>query len=309
MSIRTRRGSDTEGGPNVASVVKVVAAVAALVITLIITLSNVVTRVEVGNVGLRVNLAGPSRGVENVPIVTGWVWYNPFTEQIIEFPTRVLSVTWTRDRAETREFDESITFASAEGLTINADVGFAFHIEPNMAARLYTRFRQADINVLAHGYIRNLVRDALNEVASTMPVQDIYGAKKGELLTRSRDRIQVTFEKDGIGVDQLTFAASLRMPESVEQAINRTIEQNQAAISAQNRVAQVEAEAKQKVAQASGEAEAVLMRAKAEAEANRLLTQSLSPALMEYKRLEKWDGKLPQVTGSGGIPMLQLGER
>jgi regulator of protease activity HflC (stomatin/prohibitin superfamily) len=307
VSIRNRGGQSPERSWT--SVLKILAAAAGLLIGLIILFSNVVTRVEVGNVGLRVNLAGPTRGVESVPIVTGWVWYNPFTEQIVEFPTRVLSVTWTRERNEGRDFDESITFASAEGLTVNADVGFAFHIEPSMAARLYTRFRQADINVLAHGYIRNLVRDALNEVASTMPVQDIYGAKKGELLSHARTRISEAFAQDGIGVDQLTFAASLRMPESVEQAINRTIEQTQAAISAQNRVAQVEAEAKQKIAQASGEAEAVLMRAKAEAEANRLLTQSLSQQLMEYKRLEKWDGKLPQVTGSGGIPMIQLGER
>jgi prohibitin 1 len=85
---------------------------------------------------------------------------------------------------------------------------------------------------------------------------------------------------------------------------------HQAAISAQNRVAQVEAEARQKVAQATEEAEAVRTRAKAEAEAeaNRLLTQSLTPQLMEYRKLEKWDGKLPQVTG-GAIPMVQLGER
>lgn len=290
------------------SPLKWIAIAVALALTLIIAMSNMLTRVEVGNVGLRVNLAGPTRGVENVPIVTGWVWYNPFTEQIVEFPTRVLTVTWTRDRADGNNFDESISFASAEGLTINADVGFAFHIEPSMAPRLYTRFRQSDLDVLAHGYIRNLVRDALNEVASTMPVQDIYGAKKGELLTRSRAHIAAFFEKDGIGVDQLTFAASLRLPESVEQAINRSIEQTQAAIAAQNRVAQVEAEAKQKVAQASGEAEAILTRAKAEAEANRLMTQSLTPALMEYRRLEKWDGKLPQVTG-GAAPFITLGER
>jgi regulator of protease activity HflC (stomatin/prohibitin superfamily) len=273
-----------------------------------IAFSNTLTRVEVGNVGLRVNLAGATRGVEDVPMVTGWVWFNPFTEQIVEFPTRVLSVTWTRDVNEGSPADESITFASAEGLTINADVGFAFHIEPEMAPRLYARFRQANITILAHGYIRNIVRDALNEVASTMAVQDIYGAKKGELLTRSRKQIEEMFRRDGIGVDQLTFAASLRLPESVEQAINRTIEQNQGAIAAQNRVAQVEAEARQKVAQATGEAEAILMRAKAEAEANRLLSQSLSPQLMEYRRLEKWDGKLPQVTG-GGVPMINLGER
>ena len=65
-------------------------------------------------------------------------------------------------------------------------------------------------------------------------------------------------------------------------------------------------EARQKVAQATGEAEAVQTRAKAEA--NRLLTQSLTPQLMECRKLEKWDGKLPQVTG-GAIPMVQLGER
>lgn len=306
----TRKGKQLpgEGGTDRMPILKVLGATLGTLIALIILLANVVTRVDVGNVGLRVNLAGSSRGVEQVPIVTGWVWYNPFTEQIVEFPTRVLSVTWTRDRNEGSSFDESITFASSEGLTVNADVGFAFHIEPSMAPRLYTRFRQPDITVLAHGYIRNTVRDALNEVASTMPVHDIYGAKKGELLSHARARIAQTFERDGIGVDQLTFAASLRMPESVEQAINRTIEQTQAAISAQNRVAQVEAEAKQKVAQAAGEAEAVLTRAKAEAEANRLITQSLSPQLMEYKRLEKWDGKLPQVTG-GSVPMIQLGER
>jgi regulator of protease activity HflC (stomatin/prohibitin superfamily) len=274
-----------------------------------IVFSNMLTRVEVGNVGLRVNLAGSARGVEEVPTVTGWVWYNPFTEQIVEFPTRVLSVTWTKDVNEGSPSDESITFASGEGLTINADVGFAFHIEPDMAPRLYARFRQADITVLAHGYIRNIVRDALNEVASTMAVQDIYGAKKGELLARAKNHVEVAFRKDGIGVDQLTFAASLRLPETVEVAINRTIEQNQAAIAAQNRVAQVEAEARQKVAQATGEAEAVLTRAKADAEANRLITQSLTPALMEYRRLEKWDGKLPQVTGGGTIPMLDLGPR
>lgn len=274
-------------------------------VLMIIFFSNVVTRVDVGHVGLRVNLAGSNRGVEKAPIVSGWVWYNPFTEQIVEFPTRVLSVTWTRDTNEGNAFDESITFASSEGLTINADVGFAFHIEPSMAPRLYSRFRQPDIDLLAHGYIRNVVRDALNEIASTMPVHDIYGTKKGLLLSAARQRIEGIFGPDGIRVDQVTLAGSLRLPPSVEQAINRTIEQNQAAIAAQNRVAQVEAEAKQKVAQATGEAEAVLTKAKAEAEANRLITQSLSPQLLDYRKVDKWDGKLPQVTG-GGTPMIQL---
>lgn len=46
-------------------------------------------RVDVGNVGLKINTAGDVRGVENSPTVSGWVWYNPFTQDVIEFSTIV----------------------------------------------------------------------------------------------------------------------------------------------------------------------------------------------------------------------------
>lgn len=42
--------------------------------------------------------------------------------------------------------DESITFASREGVSVNADVGIAFHIDREMAPRLYARFHERDIS-------------------------------------------------------------------------------------------------------------------------------------------------------------------
>jgi prohibitin 1 len=36
-----------------------------------------------------------------------------------------------------------------------------------------------------------------------------------------------------------------------------------------------------------------------------LLSKSLTPQLVEMKRIEKWDGVLPQVTG-GATPMLGI---
>src|SRR4051812_37222589 len=98
-------------------------------------------RVDPGHVGIRVRLAGAARGVQDAPVVTGWVAYNPITENIIEFPTSVQNVVWTRTSTEGSVNDESITFASAEGVTINADVGLAFHIDGDKAPRLYSRFR------------------------------------------------------------------------------------------------------------------------------------------------------------------------
>ena len=63
--------------------------------------------------------------------------------------------------------------------------------------------------------------------------------------------------------------------------------------------------AKAAVAQATGEAQSALVRAKAEAEANRLIQQSLTPTLVNYRAVDKWNGVLPQVT-SGATPFLDL---
>jgi regulator of protease activity HflC (stomatin/prohibitin superfamily) len=275
------------------------------------------TRVDPGHVGIRVRLAGSSRGVQNAPIVTGWVAYNPLTELVVEFPTSVQNIVWTRDAHEGSPADESITFASSEGVSVNADVGLAFHIDADKAPRLYGRFRQRDVLILAHGYVRNVVREAINETASEMPVQEIYGAGKTRLLNESLRKVSERLTSDGFVIDQLTFNSALRLPDNVVAAINRAMEATQNAIQAENRVRQIRAEADQAIAEArglaeasrqraSGEADALLIRARAEAQANEIIRLSVSGPVIQYRMLERWDGHLPVVNGSSTMPMLTL---
>ena len=281
--------------------------------------SQACTRIDVGHVGLKVNMASGQRGVENTPTVTGWVFYNPLTQSVIEYPVNIQSITWTKDLNEGSPTDESITFSSKEGLIIDADIGFAYNIEGTKAPKLYSKFRQDDLDILAHGYIRNIIRDSLNEVASTMAVQDIYGTKKSELLLRAKERARSMLASDGIVVDQLNFATSLRLPPDVEKAINNSIAQTQRAHSAENKVAEIKAKADQKIAEAKGVAESLLIRARADAEAlltrgkadvefNQMLQKTITPELMRYKLMSRWDGKLPQFTGSGVTPMINVSD-
>ncbi len=274
------------------------------------------TRVDPGHVGIRVKLAGSARGVQDAPIVSGWVFYNPITEMVVEFPTSVQNIVWTKDAHEGSPNDESITFASNEGVTVNADVGLAFHIEATKAPRLYARFRQRDVSVLAHGYIRNVVREAINETAAEMPVQQIYGVGKTRLLNESQRKVVERLSADGFVIDQLTFNSALRLPENVVGAINRAMEATQNAIQAENRVRQIRAEADQQIAaargqaeaarqRAGGEADALLIRARAEAQANEIIRLSMTPQVIQYRSLERWDGHLP-VVNSGQIPMLTM---
>jgi regulator of protease activity HflC (stomatin/prohibitin superfamily) len=273
------------------------------------------TRIDAGHVGIKVNLAGSARGVQDIPVVTGWVFFNPLTEQIIAFPISVQNVVWTASANEGRAVDESITFSSQEGVNVNSDIGLSFHIESAKAPHLYLRFRQQEVMVLADGYVRNAVREAFNDIASRMAVQEIYGAGKGKLLADVSHRLRDVLGKDGFVIDQLTINGALRLPENVAQAINRAMEATQNAIQAENRVRQVRAEAEQNVAQAhggaeaarqraEGEADAVLIRARADARANEIIRLSTTGTVLQYRSIERWDGKLPVMEGGDKLPLL-----
>ncbi|HEY8091091.1 MAG TPA: prohibitin family protein [Polyangiaceae bacterium] len=272
------------------------------------------TRVDAGHVGIRVKLAGSDRGVQDMPVVTGWVFYNPLTEQIILFPTSVQNVVWTQSAHEGKSFDESITFSSSEGVNVNADIGLSFHIEASLAPKLYGRFRLNDLERLSDGYMHNTVREAFNDVASKLAVQDIYGAGKSKMLAEVTQKCRDVFGKDGIVIDQLTINGTLRLPQNVSDAINRAMEATQNAIQSRNRVAQVEAEATQAITQAhgaaeaarqkaQGDADALLINARAQAQANEIIRLSMSPSVLQYRALERWDGKLPTYN-AGALPML-----
>jgi len=300
--------------PRVGQSLRLVLAVIVLSLLVVAVGCRVATRVDAGHVGIRVKLAGSDRGIQDMPVVTGWVFFNPLTEQIVLFPTSVQNVVWAQSAHEGRPFDESITFSSGEGVNANADIGLSFHIEPSLAPRLYGRFRLNDLQVLADGYMRNTVREAFNDVASKLPVQEIYGAGKSRMLGDVTQKCRDVFGKDGIVIDQLTVNGALRLPQNVVDAINRAMEATQNAIQSHNRVAQVEAEAQQAVTQAHGQAEAarekaqgdadaLLIRARAEAQANETIRLSMTPAVLQYRALEHWDGKLPEYN-AGQLPLL-----
>src|SRR3954470_13526119 len=272
-------------------------------------------RIDAGHVGIKVKLAGSARGVQDIPVVTGWVMYNPLTEQIVAFPISVQNVVWSASSNEGRNVDESLTFSSQEGVNVSADIGVSFHIDSILAPHLYLRFRQPDVMVLAHGYMRNAVREAFNDIASRMAVQEIYGAGKGKLVADVTVRLGEVLGKDGFVIDQLTINGALRLPENVAQAINRAMEATQNAIQAENRVRQVRAEAEQNVAQAhggaeaarqraEGEADAVLIRARADARANEIIRLSTTGAVLQYRALQRWDGKLPTYQAGDKLPLL-----
>ena len=74
-------------------------------------------RVDAGCEGIKVNLYGSDKGVDDVSLVTGAVWYNPFTEQVYEYPTYVQTIDYP-------------------AFTINAKDGSEFSIDPTISLKI-----------------------------------------------------------------------------------------------------------------------------------------------------------------------------
>ena len=106
---------------------------------------------------------------------------------------------------------------------------------------------------------------------------------------------------------------------AAQEKLKAEIQQEQANIEAQaaaeRAVIAANAEAEKAVIQAEAAAEALKKEADAlayagekEAEANTKIAESLSPELIEYKSVERWDGKLPTyMGGEGTLPILNFG--
>jgi regulator of protease activity HflC (stomatin/prohibitin superfamily) len=273
-----------------------------------------ITRIGAGYVGIEILLSGSQRGPSEIPIKTGWVFYSPLRSQIIEFPTYVQTVKWTKNLDEGRPMNEEISYNSKEGMEIYSDVSLSYAIDPKMAPDFYLKYRVSDLSTFTHGFLRDVVRNSLNEVASTYSVEDIYGERKAEFLHKVEALIQTKLTPVGIGIQQFGFIGAPRVPDVIASAITGKAQAIQNAERAQNELAQTQAEAAKKIAEADGDAKSEVARAQGEAEANRIRQASITPQLLELRRLEnqralidRWNGQLPQVeSGNGSGLMLQL---
>src|SRR5580692_6365734 len=315
---REGRGGNTEFmlRPSIPGGIRniIIGAVALAFVLFLLSFAVRVTRIEAGHVGVEINLAGRQRGASEIPVRTGWVLYSPLTTQIIEFPTYVQTVKWTRDTNEGHPINEEMGFNSKEGMEIFVDVSLSYAIEPTKAPDFYVKYRVGDLEMFTHGILRDIVRNSLNEVASTYVVEDIYGEGKAEFLHKVQAMIEQKVTPVGVGVQQFGFIGAPRVPTVIATAITAKAQAIQQAERARNELATTQAEAAKKIAEAEGDAKSLVTRAQGEADANRIRQNSLTPQLLELRRIEnnkemidKWNGQLPTVqSGSGGALMLQL---
>ncbi len=214
----------------------------------------------------------------------------PMAERVIKVDVRV----------QPHPFKE-IDAASKEYQMVKLTGMMNFHIDPSYVNDLYQRVGLD----FANKVIDPAFNDFVKEVVPIYQITEIL-PKREEVRKRAMTKLGDNLARYHIIVDDIYFA-NIRFSPEYEKAIEaKQVAQQQ--VETQRQVLfQREIEAQQKVATAKGEAESILVVAQGQAKANEALSRSISPILVQYKSIEKWNGILPQVSG-GGIPLIDIGK-
>lgn len=234
-------------------------------------------RVDAGSEGILVNLYGSEKGVDDVSLVTGCVWYNPFTEEVYEYPTYVQTIDYP-------------------AFTINAKDGSEFTVDPTVslkmvdgnAPKVFKKYRKG-LGDIVNGALFNYVKDAFRIQLNKYTTDQIVSNR--DLVEKAIEaQLSKALAKEHFHLEQLT--SGLKYPKSIVEAVNQ-----------KNKAIQEAQRALNEVSVKKAEAEKMLVQAKAEREANELKTASLTPAILQKMWIEKWDGKLPVY---GNVPQMMM---
>jgi regulator of protease activity HflC (stomatin/prohibitin superfamily) len=212
----------------------------------------------------------------------------PIAERVIKVDVRVQPHPFKEIDASSKEYQ----MVKMTGM-------MNFHIDPMYVNDLYQKVGLD----FADKVIDPAFNDFVKEVVPTYPIGEIL-PKREEIRKRAMAKLGDNLSRYHIIVDDIYFANIQFSPEYANAIEAKQVAQQQ--VETQKQVlAQREIEAQQKVATAKGEAESILVVAEGQAKANDALSRSISPILVQYKSVEKWNGLLPQVSG-GAVPFIDM---
>ena len=266
--------------------VKAVVAIIIAAVLALIVVSSSLTIINEGTVGVKYRLGK----IVATDLEPGVHFVVPFIESVrkVDVTEQIYAMdvsTYTRDTQTVDSLDIQVNYyySKADLDTLIRSIGIK-NVEPKLI-------------------MPNLTSVLKNEV----------GKYKAEELIANRSQLEMNIQQSlseklnayGLIISRVSIQ-DIEFEAAFEQVVEQKVAAEPKALTVQNETIQKQEEAKQKVIAAQAEADAILVKAQAEAEANRLLNESLSGDLLDYYKIQAWNGELPQVMGNEVNPFVMM---
>ncbi len=242
------------------------------IVIIVLILTNSFTIIPAGHTGVVVNLG---KVTENV-LQEGVHFKVPLIQEIIRIDNRIVKL-----EVETEAFSRDLQ-------TVDTTLAINYRVDTAKSNSIYKN--------IGANYETILVIPAVNEVLKATTANYTAEESVTNRALISEGLIAGLNEKlNDIGL-YITDVNIINFDFS--EAFINAIEEKQVA---QQQLLKAETEKQTSITNAEAEAETIRIRAEAEAGANRAISDSLSDVILEYQKIEKWDGKLPTVTGDSEV--------
>lgn len=242
------------------------------VIAALIILFNSITIIDAGHTGV-INTLGQVS--ENV-LQEGIHMKIPFVQRIIKMDNRIVKL-----EVETEAFSKDLQ-------TVATTLAINYRVAKDKSYAIYKN--------VGSDYETILVTPAVNEVLKAITAQ--YTAEESvtnrSLISQGLiEQLNEKLNKNGIYVEDVNIINF-----DFSDAYVSAIEEKQVA---EQRLLKAKTEKEEAIVKAEAEAETVRIQAEAQAKANQILNKSINANLIEYEKIQKWNGELPKVTDGSAI--------
>ncbi len=243
------------------------------VIAVLLLLLNGFTIVGAGERGVVFSKFG---GVQAGVRGEGLQFQIPFIQTIIPLDVKI----------QKSETDAS---ASSKDLQmVDSRIAVNYHIGPDKAWQIYQ-----DVGMLyKERLIDPLVQESVKATSAQFTAEELI-TRRAEVSNQIKEMLITRLMPHNIVVDEFNIV-DFNFSSVFNDAIEAKQMAEQNALRAQRDLERIKIEAEQTIA-----------AAQAEAESQRLQRETITESLLQLRAIERWDGKLPQVTG-GGVPFIDI---
>lgn len=247
--------------------------VGAVFLLLLIVLFNSFQVVGAGERGV---VFSKLSGIRDVTLGEGLHFKIPFIEEIVTIDVRV------------HKSQTAAPAASKDLQNVSSTIAVNFHIDPSSAQKVYQEIGLS----YKERVIDPAVQEAVKAVTAHFTAEELI-TRRGEVKDAIKANLTERLVQFNILVDEFSIV-DFSFSEEFNRAIEAKQTAEQSALKAKRDLDRIRIEAEQRVTQA-----------RAEADGQRLQRETLTPILLQLRAIEKWDGKLPQVSG-GATPFIDV---
>jgi len=281
---------------------------AIIAVFLLITLLCSFAVIPSGYTGVRTTFGQ----IDEAVVPNGFALKIPYVQHIQKVNNKQQEITF-KDRIWGESSERTVVYME--------NVVVTYRINKEYSAWIYANVTNYTQNALPETLVASAMKASMVSLDST----DVTNRSKIEPLAVKNLQAAIDEKYGGtnvitiinVNINNMDFEESYNAAIAAKQVAQLQYERQQIENETSIQIANAEAEQKRIAAQADAdrqviaaqaEADAILAVAEAQATANRKLSASLTDSLIEYEKVQAWDGKLPTVTGSSSIIGLDIGE-